>query len=409
MPGDGMLDPAAVADPHTYFGTLRSSRPVHWNERYRAWVVTGYDDVAAALRDPRLSSDRITPLLNRWRAKQGADPLLLDTLERLAGWMVFKDGLDHTRLRRLVYRAFTPRMVEAMRSDIAAIVDALLDDLAVDAEVDLIRQFAFPLPAIVIAGMLGVPAGDRDLFKSWSDDITALVFGGLDDPGRYERAGTGMKELVQYLARMVDRCRAEPGENLVSGLIRAGDEDDALSEAEILSTCVLLLFGGHETTTNLIGNGLLALLNHPEQRRLLEQNPSLIMKAVEEFLRFDGPAKSVVRVVGEDLEIGGHTLRAGQRAYLVLSAANRDPAAFDRADELDITRDPNQHLGFGLGAHYCLGASLARIEGAEAIGRVLARFPDLTLADAELAWHPVLLSRGLKELPVRTTAPARSR
>jgi cytochrome P450 len=397
---DGMLEPSAVADPHSYFAALRAERPVYWNERYRAWIVTGYDDVSASFRDPRLSSDRITPLLEKWRARSNTDPLFLEALEQLAGWMVFKDGGDHTRLRRLVYKAFTPRMIEAMRSDIAAVAHGLLDEMSGHAEVDLIREFAFPLPAIVIAGMLGVPPEDRDRFKDWSDEITSLVFGGLDDPDRYQRAGSGMDSLVKYLSKLVAHYRADPANNLLSALIRARDEDDTLSESEILSTCVLLLFGGHETTTNLIGNGLLALLRNPRQRELLEGNPHLIDRAVEEFLRYDGPAKTVVRVAAADLQIGGGRISAGQRVYLAPSAANRDPAVFDRPDELDIRRESNQHLGFGMGPHYCLGAALARLEGAEAIGSVLARFPQLHLADQELSWHPVLLSRGLTALPV---------
>lgn len=400
MPADGMLDAAAVADPYAYFGALRSTDPVHWNERYRAWVITRYDDVSAALRDPRISSDRITPLLNRWRARDDADPLFIETLERLAGWMVFKDGEDHSRLRRLVYRAFTPRMVRSMQADIAAITDRLLDEMATQPVVDFIRQFAFPLPAIVIAGMLGVPPEDRDLFKAWSDDITALVFGGLEDPDRYERAAHGMRNLVRYLSALIAQYRTSPADNLVSALIRARDENDMLSEAEILSTCILLLFGGHETTTNLIGNGLLALLTHPDQRRLLDQNPTLITSAIEEFLRFDGPAKSVVRIAKETMVVRNRTIEAGARIYLVLAAANRDPEAFDRPDELDITRDPNPHLGFGMGPHYCLGSALARLEAAEAIGRVLRRFPRLRLATTDLSWHPVMLSRGLVRLPV---------
>jgi cytochrome P450 len=250
--------------------------------------------------------------------------------------------------------------------------------------------------------MLGVPAEDRDRFKAWSDDISALVFGGLEDEGRHERARVGMGELVRYITDLVEQVRREPREDLATALVRARDVDEALSEEEVVATCVNLLFGGHETTTNLIANGVLALLQHPEQAQLLREDPSLAPRAVEELLRYDGPAKAVVRVAGEDIEMRGRQIAVGDRVFLLPSAANRDPEVFERPDTVDITRTENPHLGFGMGIHYCLGASLARLEGAVSISRILERFPDLRLADEELAWNPVLLTRGLTALPVVT-------
>lgn len=407
---DELLSPEAVADPYAWFGRLRDREPVAWNARYRSWVLTSYDDNALALRDVRFSSDRITPVIERERRRPDPDADLLDTLELLDGWMVFKDGAEHRRLRRLVHKAFTPRMVAQMRGEVERVADELLDDAEAaatgDGELDLLRAYAYPLPAIVIAGMLGVPPEDRDRFKRWSDDIAALVFGGLEDPSRHSRAREGMRAFVRYMTALVERARRDPRDDLASALVRAHDDDDALTEREVVATCVLLLFGGHETTTNLIANGLLALLRAPAQAELLRADPGLIASAVEEFLRYDGPAKVVVRVAAEELEIGGRTLAAGDRVFLVPLAANRDPAVFDRPDELDITREDNPHLGFGQGLHYCLGASLARLEGGVAIPRVLARFPDLRLAAEQLTWQPVLLSRGLTRLPVVLPAAA---
>jgi cytochrome P450 len=266
---------------------------------------------------------------------------------------------------------------------------------------DLIGSFAYPLTASVIAEMLGVPEQDRDRFREWSEQITTLVFGALENPDRYSRAARGMTELGGYISGLVKRYEQAPGDNLVSGLIRARDSGDALSHEEVLATGVLLLFAGHETTTNLIGNGVLALLRHPDQLEELRSGRLDVGQAVEELLRYDGPAKTVVRVMAEDVELRGRRLAAGSRVFLCPSAANRDPAVFSRPDELDLTRRDNPHLGFGFGTHYCLGAPLARLEGGIAITRVLQRLERLRLAGGLLSWQPVLLSRGLKALPVR--------
>jgi cytochrome P450 len=396
---DDMLSAAAVRDPYAYFGRLRETAPVHFNERYRMWLLTRYADVEAAFRDPRFSSDRITPFIEQ-RLSDQPETGLARTFNILADWLVFKDPPDHGRLRKLVSRAFTPRAVEQMQERIELIASQLLDALPTDGTVDLIRGFAYPLPAIVIAEMLGVPPSDRDLFKGWSDDISALVFGGLDEVGRHDRAAVGMLELASYLTELIDHYETEPADNLISALVRAEGEGDKLSRDEVVATCTLLLFGGHETTTNLIGNGLLALLQHPDQLDHLRVEPQDFRPAVEEFLRFDGPAKAVARVMAEDVVIGEQHLRRGDRVYLVPAAANRDPRVYDDPDVFDIRREGPQHLGFAFGPHYCLGAPLARMEGTVAIRAVLDRFDGLELATDELSWHPVMLNRGLMELPV---------
>jgi cytochrome P450 len=403
---DDLLGEEAIRDPYGYFGRLRDREPVAWNERYRSWVITSHEHCSVAFKDPRFSSDRISPFIESKLSGPDVDPQLRATFDVLSDWLVFKDPPDHTRLRRLVHRAFTPRAVERMRTRVDALADELLDDVVADGEADLIRSFAYPLPAIVIAEMLGVPAEDRDRFKHWSDQITALVFGGLEDPDRYKRAALGMQELAGYLAWLIKRYEAAPEENLISALIHAREQDDALSEDEVVATCTLLLFGGHETTTNLIANAVVALLDHPTQLAALRDGTVETREAIEEFTRYDGPAKVVVRQVGEDLELGGRRLAGGQRVFLVPASANRDPGAFPAPDVLDLGRERNVHLGFGVGIHYCLGAPLARLEGAIAIPKVLHRLADLELAADEVQWLPVLLTRGLEELPVRFTATA---
>lgn len=396
---EDLLSPEAVRDPYRYFGELRESSPVFFNERYRSWVLTRYDDVSAAFKDPRFGSDRITPYLEQRRA-QGINDASDGVFEILSEWLVFKDPPDHGRLRGLMHRTFTPRAVQKMEHRIQEIATELLDALPDEGEVDLIREFAYPLPAIVIAEMLGVPASDRDLFKGWSDDLSALVFGGMEDPDRHHRASTGMEELVQYLNTLIERFRGEPRDNLISAFIRAQDEGDALSHEEILATCTLLLFGGHETTTNLIGNSLLALIENSDLRQRLQASPELMRPGVEEFLRYDGPAKAVVRMMVDDADIGGHHLSRGDRVFLVCASANRDPRVFRDPDAIDLDRSDGQHLGFGLGPHYCLGAPLARIEGSIALRTVLAGLTEMSLGVDELEWHPVLLNRGLMRLPV---------
>jgi cytochrome P450 len=399
---DDLFSPAAVADPYPVFDALREHDPVHWSPRYRSWIVTRFDDVSAALRDARYSSDRITPYAQAKLSGPDTDPALRETFAVLENWMVFKDPPDHTRLRKLLRRAFTPRSVEALRPRVAELADELLDGIVGTGSTDLIADYAYPLTASVVAEMLGVPKEDRDLFKDWSDAITSLVFAGFGTSERYERATRGMLELRDYLAALAARVTEHPGEDLMTALVQARDEGDTLSHDEVIATGVLLLFAGHETTTNLIGNGLLALLRHPDQRALFESGSVDVGAAIEEFLRYDGPAKTVVRVMAEDVELRGHTLAAGQRVFLCPPGANRDPAVFADPGRLDLARADNQHVGFGFGLHYCLGAPLARLEAGIAIPAALRRLPDLRLdPDGELTWAPVLLSRGLTGLPVR--------
>lgn len=400
-----LLSDEAVRDPAAVFGRLRETAPVHWNDHHHAWVFTRHADLTAAARNPYLSAERITPFAAAIR-RATESSRMDETLALLADWMVFRDPPDHTRLRRLVSKAFAPAVSRARTPSIIATIDALLDDVDQDHPFDLIKSLAYPLPAIVIAELLGAAPADRDLFKTWSDQITSLVFGATARPDRYERAAAGMLELRDYLLGRIAYFERRPADNLITLLLEEED-DDALTREELVATCILLLFGGHETTTNLIGNGVLALLTHPDQLTMLRTDNTLIPSAIEEVLRFDGPTRATVRMVKEDHELHGHPLRAGERVFLLNPAANHDPEAFPNPDRFDVTRNPTNHLGFGFGVHYCLGAPLARLEGRMAIGALIRRFPAVRLAanPAELRWHPTMLSRGLLDLPVRLDEP----
>jgi cytochrome P450 len=399
--GESLLCPEAVRQPDRFFARLRAERPVVWNEPHRAWVVTRHADIVAALRSPHFTAERIRPFRERVDPPPGSE--LDRSLAVLERWLVFKDPPDHERLRRLVSRAFTPSIVRARSAQIAALVDGLLDELedaaAGSAVVDFLHQFAYPLPAVVIAEMLGVPPADRDLFKAWSDQLTTMVFGAHDRPDRFAVGAGGLAELADYLAGLVAHYERHPADNLISVLL-AREGDEALTRAELVATGTLLLFAGHETTTNLIANAVLALMRSPGEADRLRADAGLLGPAVEEFIRFDGPAKATMRLVAHDHDFAGAPLRRGDRVFLMNCAGNRDPAEFADPDVLDVGRAPNPHLGFGFGAHFCLGAPLARVEVAHAIGRLLARFPTPTLADEPLDWHPTVLSRALYRLPV---------
>lgn len=395
---DEVLSPERIADPHSYFSALREHDPVHWNEKYRAWFIHRYDDALDALRDPRFSSERIGAAYDRLTDEQKAQRQ--PTYDILMDWLVFRDPPDHTRLRRLVSRAFTPRAVEAWRDRITGVVDELIDGLSGRDNFDLIEDFAYPIPAVVIAEMMGVPPDDRDRFKDWSDDVMILVFGARGVGDRRARAQQGLIELAAYLGDLVTHYRQHPADNIISNLVEVSEGDDSLQDPEIVANCVLFLFGGHETTTNLIGNGIRVLLNHPDQLQKLRDDPSIIKSAVEEILRFDGPSKMEVRTLADQVEMGGKTLPAGDMVYLVQHAANRDPEVFDQPDQFDIARDPNNHIGFGFGLHFCLGASVARLEGTIALEALVRRLPNLELGPESEVWVPTMLSRGLEHLPV---------
>lgn len=378
------------ADPYPVYARLREEDPVHWSP-FGVWLVSRYDDVASILRDPRFSNDMRNasgnPLLDEERTKE--------LLERRSRVMLFVDPPDHTRLRSLVNRAFTPRILEQLRPSIDALVRALLDETFAEARCELMSGFAYPLPVAVIAGMLGVPLADQATFTGWSRALAANLdpFSG---PEVRELAMEAGDAFDAYFRDLIAARRRRPSDDLLGALIAAEEQGDRLSEDELLATCTLLLTAGHETTVNLIGNGTLALLRHPEQLARLRAGPASLAGAIEELLRFDGPVQLSARTALEDVAVGGRTIEAGQVVVLVIGAANRDPARFVAPDRLDVGRTDVRHLAFGSGAHFCLGASLARLEAAIAFEHLVPRLDGAAL-DA-LAWRGTLTLRGLSEL-----------
>jgi cytochrome P450 len=396
-----LLSPELTEDPYAYFAGLRATDPVHWAEANKAWLLTRYDDVVAAYADPRLSSDRVRPLLGvlpeQRRAEYG--PML----ETIGHWMVVTDPPAHTRLRKLANHAFRQQRVNAMGSWIGELVDGLLDDFVASGSDDFLNDIAYPLPAAVIARMMGAPQQDRGKFQHWSDELALVAFsaGGEDRASRYTRALAGVRELQEYLAQLIERRRREPGEDMISLLLGGVAEDgDHLDDAELMALCSLILFAGHETTTNLLCNALVALDRHPAELARLREDPSMVNRAVEEVLRFEGPIKIIIRWVVEDHERDGKQVKAGDRIFLVQQSANRDAGTFTDPDRFDITR-PTQplHVGFGRGIHACLGAQLARIEARVALPKVLGRLGDIRVL-GEVTWRPNIASRAVSALRV---------
>lgn len=397
------IDPAIIANPYPEYQKLRDEKPVYWNDEVGAWIITRYSDVVAALRDPRLSADSMSSLLSR--VPEPVKEKILPLSRVFSDMMLMSDPPNHTRLRALANQAFTPRVVEGMRSNIQAIVDELLDAVYPKGKMNVIADLAYPLPAIVISQMLGVEPEDRDQFKKWSDDLAAFL-GNVRTMA--ETAGAALQsalEMTAYFKTIVAQRRQYARDDLISALAAAEEPGDMFSEAELYSMCILLLFAGHETTTNLIGNGLLALLQNPDQLQQLKSHPSMIEGAVEEFLRYDSPVQSTARIAMENMELGGNQISRGERISIGLGSANRDPAQFPDPDRLDIARkhvdgSQNRHLGFGFGAHFCLGSALARMEGRIAINAVLLRMPNIRLQSEDLEWRDNPVFRGLKSLNI---------
>lgn len=399
---EALLTAAYLADPYRFYRELRERDPVHWSARLDAWVLTRFEDVKGALRDPRFVSGR---RVNTYaEALEAGERARLGPLyEQIGNWIGNMDPPDHTRLRRLVNVAFTPRMVEDLRPRIVQLVDRLLDEGSGRATFDFIAGFAYPLPAIVIAEILGVPPECRDDFMHWSDALTR--YGGTGKPQIEvaERASAAAGELSGFFRQLIADRRCRPAADLITGLIQAEEHGERLSEREMLGMCGFLLVAGHETTMSLLGNGLLALLRHPEQLRRLRNDPALIPSAVEECLRYDSPLQHQTRVAAEDVELRGTAIRRGARVLAFLGAANRDPEEFPRPDEFDVARSPNRHVAFGFGIHFCLGAPLARLEMGVALERLIARLPciELDRPAESLHWRAHTSNRAPVSLPVR--------
>ena len=388
---------------HSIYAEVRATDPIH-----RAigpvsgnpiWFLTRYDDCVNFLKDNRFGKDvKRLPKEKSMRYGPGIDPN--DPLTAVNAHLLNIDPPDHTRLRALVHKAFTPRMVENLRPRIQQIADELLN--AMHGEVDLIASYAFPLPITVIAEMLGVPVSDQEKFKSWTKTL-------LFDTD-LERSQMAAMEFINYMNNMMDERRASPQDDLLTALLNAEEAGDKLNHEELLSMIFLLLVAGHETTVNLIGNGMLALMQHPDQQAQLVaalDDDEAVKTAIDEMLRYNGPVETTTfRVAMEEVRISDMVIEQGDMVLAALLAANRDPAVFDNPDTFDITRTPNRHIAFGTGIHYCLGAPLARLEGQIAIPALLRHFPQIELNAAydDLEWNPSLLLHGLKSLPVRVVA-----
>jgi hypothetical protein len=395
----GLLSPERRQNPYPIYSRLLREAPVHFSEPWKAWVVVRYADVNALFRDARLSSVR-SGLLSQGMPEELRQKLV-PMGRHLASWALFHDAPSHTRLRSLINKAFTPRMAESLRPHIRELVAELLDAVRGKERMEVMAELANPLPMIVIGELLGLPREDRYRLKSWSNPLAGLIGTGRPTLAQVEGALNAILEFEDYFRRLIARRRTEPGQDLLSALVHAEEEGSLLSEQELLSTCTMVLFGGHETTTNLIGNGLLALLRHPEQWELLRGSPELLPDAVEELLRYDPPVQFVNRVAAVDMEFGGHAIRKGERVMLLTVASNRDPAHFAEPERLDVRRKELRHLSFGMGPHYCVGAALARLEARETFAALMRRFPRLALEPgATLEWGDNVGFRGLQALPV---------
>ena len=394
-----------LANPYPVYEQLRTNEPVYWSAANGFWLLTRYADIASLIQNPKLSSNRIGAHASRMpdQVKAHFNPFF----SAVSSWMLMIDPPDHTRLRGIVNKAFTPRVVENMRALIQQLIDDMLARVKEQKRMELMADVANPLPAMVIAAMLGVPGSDQPQFKAWSDDIS-MALGAIDSArskeellALYELAQKSYLALSAYFKDRVAELRINPRENLLSALIQAEEKGDRLTEGELFANCVLLMIAGHETTTNLIGNGVLALVRNPDQQEALRKSPDSIVSAVEELLRYDSPVQKMGRIALADMPVNGREIKQGQLVCFGFGAANRDPDQFASPQQLDINRQPNKHFAFGHGLHYCVGAALARLEGQIVINSILQSLPTLHLEAENLEWHRNFTLRGLKSLPLK--------
>ena len=390
-----LLDPAVLANPYPLYQRLRSEAPVYWDPFLHAWIVTRYDDVVRVLTNFSAtcapSPEQLTAL--------GMEALT-PVAEVLVRQMLFLDPPAHTRVRRLAAKAFTPRRVEVLRGHITDIVERLLDAVQDQGSMDIIADLARPLPAIVSAEMLGLPPEDWPQLTAWSRAFAEILGNFQHDPESAARVLRSVKEMTAYFRQAIHDQADNPRDGLLSALMNAEVDGDRFSEEEVIANTIITMVGGQETTTNLIGNGILSLLGRPDQWERLKAEPALVSSAVEELLRYESPSQHTARLAPDDTEIGGNVIRKRDGVIAVLGAANRDPAQFAEPDRLDLGRADNHHVAFGWAAHFCFGASLARIEGQQAFGSLARRMGDMRLTPEPLTWRPNLGLRGLDALPV---------
>lgn len=391
-----LLDPDVLANPYPLFRRLRTEDPVHWDAFLHTWVVTRYVDVLEVLHT--FSAERThTPEKLKAMGLSQMSPIA----QLMVQQMLFMDPPAHTRLRSLASYAFGPARVAVLRSHIREIVNRLLDAVQAKGRMDVIQDLGEPLPAIVTAEMLGVPLEDRHQLKAWSTDFAEMLGNFQHNPEHAPRMLRTVQDMSAYFRDTIRRQKDRPQEGLVHSLMTAEVDGDRLSEAEVVATSIVTMVGGLETTTNLIGNGLLTLLRHPEEMKRLQDDASLIPAAVEEMLRYESPSQHTGRLAAQDVELGGRVIKKGQAVMAVMAAANRDPERFPDPDRFDVARSDNRHLAFGYAAHFCFGAALARVEGQEMFEALIRRLPDLELEPGPLSWRNNLGLRGLTALPVK--------
>jgi pimeloyl-[acyl-carrier protein] synthase len=391
-----LMDPEVMASPYRLYRELREADPVHWDPFLHAWVVTRYADIVTVLS--RFSADRT---LSAEKLENMGLAAMNPIIQVMAQQMLFRDPPAHTRLRTLCAAAFSPARIAILRGHIQDIAGMLIDRFIARGKADIVADLASPMPAIVTAEMLGVPVSDHEKLKQWSIDFAEILGNFQHYPDRVARVAASVRDMTEYFRAAIRQQEIDPREGLVLSLVQAEVNGVRLTEEEIVANCILTMIGGQETSTNLIGSGLLTLLRHPEQMRLVQDDPSLIPSAVEELLRFESPIQHTARVAHEDFSLGGKLIRRGQTVVAVLAAGNRDPERFPNPDVLDVKRGDKGHLAFGWAAHFCFGAPLARMEGQIAFGALLGRLKNLELASEDFVWRENLGLRGLSGLPVR--------
>jgi cytochrome P450 len=393
-----LLSSEFFASPEPTLQAMRENDPVYWHEDVKCWIVTRYDDVQYVLRDKRFSVDR-SGLIGTGSSAQVSEKVKWCN-EFLRNWLVFSDPPRHTRLRALVSRAFIPQRIAGLREPIERLAEELLSRVAEQGTMEVVSDLALPLPSLLTGEMLGLPRKRSDDLKRWSDDLFRLVGAGVASDDLVTASHQGLRECREYFAEVVEERRRSRGDDLISQLVVAADQDPEITKDELIAVCATLMAGSYETTTHLIANGLFALLTHPDQMKLLKDQPSLIESAVEELIRYNGPALSLVRRPLVDIELHGHAISAGENVCCMLHAANHDPAHFREPGRLDITRAENRHVGLGVGIHFCLGAALTRLETRIALSSLI-RLPNLELDDDHVVFRPNLVMRGLQSLRVR--------
>ncbi|MGP4079893.1 cytochrome P450 [Pseudalkalibacillus sp. R45] len=387
------------SDPYLYFEQYRKYGPIHYDQFFGIpkIVVTGFEETEALFKDSRFIKEyrRVVPPEQRVEIPERVQPVIY----LMNNMMLFRDAPDHTRLRKLVTKAFTPRMVDKLRPLIEELADELLNSRKGEKEHELIRDFSYYLPVVVIAELIGVPKEDRGYFRKWADAfVTFIDFN--TDMNELETVSDDIKDSGEYFQSLIQKRSTEPQDDLISGLIAVEESGDVLNEDEMVATCLLLMIAGHETTVNLITNGYYTLLKHPEQLKLLQNDLSLIPNAIEEILRFEPPVLMTSRIVAEDLEFYGKQFKKAEEVMLVLGAANRDPRLYDNPHEFDITRKNIKHLSFASGPHFCLGSPLARLEAQIALEKLVTRFKEPLLSE-EPQWRDNIVFRGFKALQLK--------